>query len=114
MFAEAFDALGGHGIEESTEPLIHKNSTPLVLLLPLNPLLPHATTSLRNLSPSISEFFLPSRDPIPVCKSFISGLNSCGFLMCLLFPRKTQASAQTWIVELWSWVHTKDYQLLIA
>jgi hypothetical protein len=29
MFAEAFDTLGGHGIEESTEPLIHKNSTPL-------------------------------------------------------------------------------------
>ncbi|KAH9537904.1 hypothetical protein CY35_16G076600 [Sphagnum magellanicum] len=27
--AEAFDALCGHGIEESTEPLIHKNSTPL-------------------------------------------------------------------------------------
>jgi len=48
--AEAFDALCGHGIEESTEPLIHKNSTPLVLLLPLNPLLPHATTSLRNLT----------------------------------------------------------------
>jgi hypothetical protein len=61
MFAEAFDALGGHRIEESTEPLIHKNSTPLVLLLPLNPLLPHATTSLRNPSPSISEFFLPSK-----------------------------------------------------
>jgi hypothetical protein len=83
MFAEAFDALSGQGIEESTEPLIHKNSTPLVLLLPLNPLLPHTTTSLRNLSPSISKFFIPSRDLIPVCKTFISSLNYYGFLMFL-------------------------------